>query len=200
MRAQPWPYVVGGAGAARHDGATTEEHRTYIEAPGGMAPIWFVGAGVRLTHTMSIEGEYRRTGRLTTVQPSRYFITYSAQRRDTIISAGARFHLPAGRTAGFEPVATFDVVREESWLATKTTSGFAPPEGEFSEHYPFVNSWGYGVGLGADVRFGSDRVAFMPGFRVRRLVRGEEAISTWPGGRSEWSVEFGAAVRVGFPR
>jgi hypothetical protein len=191
-------YVFAGAGVARQEGATDEEPRIYLEAPGGTTGMWFFGGGIFAARWLSIEGELRRTGRLEAVEPSRYFITYLAQRRDTFLSFGGRLHTFPRAALDLEPVVTFDMVREESWLAQSTVLPGLAATGDFDKPVPFVNGWSRGIGVGADVRIGRGDVAFVPGARFRRVWRGEDATSTWPGGRTEWAVELGAALRVTF--
>lgn len=191
-------YVFAGGGVTWQDGRTEETHQIYIEAPGGIAGEWFAGAGAFATRWLSVEGEVRRTGRLETIEPSRYFITYLAQRRDTILSFGGRVHAFPRAAVDLEPVVTFDLVHEESWLAQSTVLPGTAAARNFDKPAPFVNSWGRGIGLGADVRVGRQAVSVVPGIRFRRFWRGEDALSTWPGGRTDWGIESGVALRVGF--
>jgi hypothetical protein len=192
-------YVFAGAGGGWHDGATDEGvFRTYTEAPGGFAGEWFVGGGAFLGRWLSVEVELRRTGRLGAIEPSRYFITYSLERRDTLLSVGGRFHPFAQARVGLEPVVTFDVIREESWIAEARTPPTDPEPGRFGPHVPFVNSWSRGIGLGVDLRVGGGTWAFVPGVRFRHFNRGSEESSTWPGGQAGWAFEGGAAIRGTF--
>jgi hypothetical protein len=198
-QAPPHGYLFGGAAVATADGATDDAHRTYLEAPGGAAGEWVFGGGAFVASRLSVGLELRRTTRLEQIEPSRYFITYLAQRRDTILSFAARLHPRPHAFADLEPAVSFDLVREDSWLAQSTV---LPATSADSMHFdapvPFVNSWGRGIGVGADLRIGGGRLSVVPGFRFRRFFRDEEAGSTWPGGLSEWLTEAGASVRASF--
>jgi hypothetical protein len=197
--ADPRAYVFGGLSSPWEQGVTTDEYRTYLASPGGWAAGIFLGGGARLTRVISVEGEWHRTGIMETIEPSRYFITYSAQRRDTILAAGMRVHLALSRRFSLEPVGLFEFVREESWLAQRTDvlpSG--PASGSLEDHAPFVNSWGTAVAGGVDLRAGGERFAVLPGVRVHRFRRDENAGSTWPGGRSNWGIEITAGLRADF--
>lgn len=191
-------YVFGGLSLPWQEGATSDEYRTYLAAPGGWSAGFLLGGGVRLTRFLSIEGEWHRTGIMETTEPSRYEITYSAQRRDTTFAFGGRVHLALARGFALEPVGLIELVREESWLAQRHEPPYAPPSGSLTDHSPFVDSWGTGVAGGVDLRAGSARVAFMPGVRLHRFWRDERAESTWPGGRSTWGLEISFAVRTDF--
>ena len=191
-------YVFGGLLLPWQEGVTTDDDRTYLAAPGGWSTGVLFGGGARINRRLSIEGEFQRTGIMETLEPSRYFITYSARRRDTRLAVGARIHLNAGPNITLEPMGMFEFVREESWLAQRTESPGLPPFGDLAQHSPFVNSWGSGLAGGMDVRLGGRTMAVLPGVRIHRIWRGEEAISTWPGGRSSWGLEILAAGRLDF--
>ena len=194
-------YVFAGSSMPWEEGATTNESRTYIEAPGGWSTGIFAGAGVRVSGVLSIEGEWHRTGKMEAIEPSRYFITYSLQRRDTLIGAGPRFHLRLGPGVVLEPVALVEFVREESWIAQRTDPPGLPSTGDLETHVPFVNSWGKGFAAGADVRIGSEHVAILPGVRFHRFWRDgtvDKSSSTWPGGVSSRGMEITVALRADF--
>lgn len=192
-------YVFAGLSVPFQQGVTTDEYRTYLAAPGGWSVGILVGGGARVTDFFSVEGALHRTGVMEAIEPSRYFITYSAERRDTIIAMGARVHLHISKRVALEPVGSLEFVREESWLAQRRdVMPGSPSDGDLSQHSPFVNSWGRGLAGGMDVRFGRGHLAALPGVRVHRFWRGEDAVSTWPGGRSNWGMELVMAARVDF--
>lgn len=194
-------YVFGGIAAPWEQGATTDESRTYLEAPGGWSAGIFAGGGVRLTPAFSVEAEWHRTGLMEQIEPSRYFITYSAQRRDTTIGVGGRAHLSLSDRLVFEPVGLFAFVREESWLAERRdVIPGQPAAGDLTDHAPYVNSWGTALTGGVDIRAGGRHFAVLPGFRFHRFWREAEGdtSSTWPGGVSRWGVEITVGVRADF--
>lgn len=193
-------WVFGGIAVPWQQGVTSDEYRTYLAAPGGWAPGLLIGGGARIKRFFSITAEWHRTGLFEAVEPSRYAITYSARRRDTMLGAGGRFHVPVGRMA-LEPVALVEFVHEESWLAQRHDAiPGSGTEGDLSDYSPFVNSWGTGLVAGADLRVGSGHFAILPGLRVHRFWRDAEegASSTWPGGVSKWSVECTVGLRADF--
>lgn len=196
--ANPRGYIFGGLSVPWEQGATTDEYRTFLASPGGWSAGIFLGGGARVARFLSIEGEWHRTGIMETTEPSRYDIIYSAERRDTMVAAGVRTHVTPWAHVTLEPVGAFEFVREESWLAQRREPPYAPPSGSLSDHSPFVNSWGTGLAGGVDVRVGSGPVAVMPGFRLHRFWRDENAESTWPGGRSNWGIEVIVGVRADF--
>lgn len=191
-------YVFGGLLVPWQHGVTTGEHRTYLSAPGGWSTGLLLGGGARLTPFLSLEAEWRRTGLMEAIEPSRYSITYSAQRRDTMIGVGARGHAALSREVTVEPSILFELVREQSWLAQRQEVFGAPPRGDLTDHSPFVNSWGTGFAGGVDVRAGGRYLAFLPGFRMHRFWRGTNTVGTWPGGRADWGVEVTVAARADF--
>jgi hypothetical protein len=194
-------YVFGGATGVWEEGATRDESRTYLEAPGGWSGGIVIGGGVHLARAFSIEAEWQRTSVMEQIEPSRYFITYSAQRRDTMIGFGGRGHVRVSGQVVFEPVAVFEFVREESWLAERrdVTPG-QPSEGDLTDHAPFVNSWGTGLAGGVDLRAGGKHLAVLPGLRFHRFWRDAQgdASGTWPGGVSKWGAEVSVALRADF--
>lgn len=189
------PYAFGGLVLSWQEGATTDEHRTYLTAPGGWTAGVLAGAGVGILPRLGIEGQFRRSGVLETVEPSRHFFTYLAQRRDTAVAVAARLRMPLSPGLTLEPVGLLEFVYEQSWLASRRDGPV--PEPAMPPPAPFVNSWSRGVAGGLDLRAGRGRVAFVPGVRVHWTPRGEDAVSTWPGGRSTWSLDFTASLRFG---
>ena len=51
-----------------------------------------VGGGAFLYDFMSLEGELSMTGTAKAVEPSRYFMTFTEERRDLFVAASLRFH------------------------------------------------------------------------------------------------------------
>lgn len=196
--AEPRGYLFGGVSVPRQQGVTTDESRTYLAAPGGWSIGFLVGGGARLTNLLSLEAEWHRTGIMEAIEPSRYFITYSARRRDTILSVGARVHLRFSRRLAVEPVGLFEFVGEQSWLAQRRESPGLPPAGNLSDYSPYVDSWGKGLAGGVDLRVGGRHVAALPGVRIHRFWRGENVSGTWPGGRANWEVAVLVAGRIDF--
>lgn len=193
-------YLFGGLTVPWQQGATTDEFRIYLAAPGGWSAGWFLGGGTRVTRLLSVEAELRRSGMMEQIEPGRYSITYSARRRDTMIGIGARAHLSLSDQLAFEPLGLFEFVREESWLAQRQEVPGLPPVGDLTDHVPFVNSWGRALAGGADIRIGGGQVALLSGFRVHRFWRSqsEESSTTWPGGVSRWGVDITLGVRADF--
>jgi hypothetical protein len=193
-------YVFGGATGIWEEGATTDESRTYLKAPGGWSAGVVIGGGLHLGRGVSIEAEWLRTGVMEQIEPSRYFITYSAQRRDTMLAFGGRGHLRVSGQLVFEPVALFEFVREESWLAERRDVVPGQPSDGLMDHAPFVNSWGTGLTGGIDFRAGREHLALLPGLRFHRFWRDAQGdvSSTWPGGVSKWGTEVRVALRADF--
>lgn len=192
-------YLFGGLAVPWEQGAITDEGRTYLTAPGGWSAGWFLGGGTHVAGPLSVEAELRRSGILEQIETSRYSITYSARRRDTMIGLGARIHVPISDSIAFEPIGMFEFVREESWLAQRQEIPGLPPVGDLADHTPFVNSWGRALAGGADIRVGGNRVALQSGFRVHHFWRSQsDGSSTWPGGVSRWGVEIALGVRADF--
>ena len=152
---QPGPfYIVGGLIVPYQEGLTGEEITTYNSASGGWTIGMSAGAGVFITPRVGIEGEWARTGEMTSTQPSRYDMTFHDKRRDQFLAVTARFALSSG-TVRVEPVA---VVPSFRFSDTGVTSG--KYDADFSSErdigaiYPGgYPHWTYRAGVGLRINF-----------------------------------------------
>lgn len=183
-------YVLGGLAVTRQDGATDGEHQIYITAPSGTAAGWMVAGGVFVTRHLSVEGEWSWSGMMTATEPARYGMTYIEERRDRALGVMMRIHTrPAGRV-DIEPVAGIAAVAHDRWSTTVTTRPYLPPDravevGPRVEYHVPTSAALVG---GVDVRFGNNRVAFVPGFRLRAVTRSEDLLAQYPGGFPRWTI------------
>ena len=88
--------IAGGIVVPYQDGVTGEESQTYNSASGGWTIGWSAAAGIFVTSHLAIEGEWARSGEMTSTQPSRYDMTFHDRRRDRFLSFVARFPLSSG--------------------------------------------------------------------------------------------------------
>jgi hypothetical protein len=200
-------YVTGGIVIAHQEGPSGESRQTYMTAPGGTTSGWLIGGGVFLARAMSVEAEWATTGWMRSRQPSRYAMTFNVERRDTLVSLLARFHIPVGGAVAIEPVAGVVITRPEAWSQTEYGS-FVDDEVQIGPRVQHRIETSVGPTFGGEVRIGGRHVALVPSFRWARtaVTRGAwdemspevELESIFPGGYPEWTLRGGAALRIEF--
>lgn len=197
-------YLTGGISAVRQPGPSGETQENYVAAPGGTTLGWTASIGVFLGATVSVEAELSGTGVMEAREASRYGYTYNESRRDWFFGPLCRFHLPLGTGADFEPVGGLSFVRHVGSSTAERIVGWpmspGPVEYEAKQAVDVPTSVAYTVG--ADLRFGRGRVAFVPSFRYRHRmgdIGDDSRIGSWyPGGFPDSTTSYGASLRVGF--
>jgi len=201
-------YVEAGPALTMQSGPSGTESQTYVTAPGGRTVGWLLGAGVHVARHASIHAEWSTTGRMTAVEPSRYFTTYNEERRDRFLTFGVRIHIPVGHALSIEPMAgaVFTFPRASS-QAVYTDPLFPRPAQPRVTHRLNVAA---GPAVGCDVRLGSGAISLVPSFRILRSAvssgRYDSAVdsppseiaSIYPGGYPRWTTRAAVALRVQF--
>jgi hypothetical protein len=202
-------YLAGGAAVMHQDGPSGESPETYATAPGGTTLGWSAGGGVFVADWLALDAELSRTGWMTSRQPSRHGMTFNEERRDLFISFAARFAFPAAGTVRIEPVAGIVFTRPEAWGQTERSLLAPTPQlVSVDPRQERFLDWGFGIGVGADLRIGGRHIALCPSFRlIQSGVSGgqydehsapNDISSIYPGGYPDWTVRGGLALRVDF--
>jgi hypothetical protein len=200
-------YVEGGAALTHQAGPSGNSPETYVTAPGGTTTGWFAGAGVSLGERVAVIADWTRTGRMTAIEPSRYFMTFHEHRRDQILTVGVHLVLASTRWFAIEPAAGLALTFADARSRREYVDPFFPRETE----PPVTHELDTGIGpmFGVALRVGTARVAIVPSYRLLRTgiggghyddLPGSPAVdieSIYPGGYPEWTMRLGVALRVG---
>ena len=203
-------YIAGGIVVPYQEGVTGEEPQTYNSASGGWTLGFSAAAGVFITPRVAIEGEWARTGWMTSTQSSRYDMTFHDRRRDQFVSIVGRFPLSSG-SVRVEPVGgmVFTLPEASTQVDRLLFTGFYFLTSEPTIVHDLDTHIGFTVGC--DVRIGNDRIAVVPSFRFSDtgITSGRysddqsvdftrEIGSIYPGGWPHWTYRAGAALRINF--
>lgn len=200
-------YVTGGLTVPYQSGAQGESPQTYSAASGGFSIGFLVGAGVFVTPRVAIEGEWSRTGVMTSTQPSRYNETFNDRRVDRFLAFAARF--PIGNAPiRVEPVGGIVITFPEASTQRDRVPFSGPPT---VEHEPVVEhelNTHLGFTAGCDASIGNARVAIVPSFRFSdtAVTSGRytddsperEIGAIYPGGYPHWTYRGAVSVRIVF--
>ena len=196
-------YAQVGLTLLNQDGVTGESPQTYVAAPGGTTIGWTVGAGAFTAGFLSIEGEISSTGMMTAREPSRYDMTFNEERRDRIIGANARFHMPSASRVHVEPLVGLALIHHEGWSMTERVRFFPTEHVEIDPRVVHDLPQSVALIAGTDLVVGRRHFALIPSFRwIARLATGMEGdfdiTSTYPGGFPRYTISGGVSARVGF--
>jgi hypothetical protein len=198
-RAGAW-YVQAGAAVVGEDGPSTETSVTYLTAPGGTTWGWLAAGGLFLGDHVSVEGERSGTGVMDAREPSRYGMTFDAERRRMFLTGNLRVHLRPGTPVDIEPIVGAGVAWHGGNTRTEFYRPWLPP-GQQVETGPRVEHDTLATAclvLGADARLGGPRVALVPSLRVRASTSNDELASRYPGGVPRWSIAGGMSIGIAF--
>jgi hypothetical protein len=176
-----------------HPPATESYHRVYPNLQGTAPAIGFTAGGF-LSPAIALEGEFFYGRTVSKPQRFSYFTSedYIAGSRDVLLNELIRYR--TGGRARFEIVAGGGYARTTtSHRSIVYTSGIPPVTSalpDSSHPYNTVNiTWGFDGAIPL-----SDRVALMPGFRLR-WIRRPDATTGESLGIGNYAFQFGAGLR-----